>query len=143
MCIAQLPLRRLFPLLLPANLLRNAMLQRSAQSSARYGSMAATDPWRVRTGSHMAAVSLVCVVGAAAGKPTCVEHGSVICVVGRSPGCVWQITGFTFGICRRPCTVGKAGHGRIVVVPAWLSAQMTCCQYPCLLLGNDTTTRPI
>lgn len=49
--IAQLPLRRLFPLLLPANLLRNAMLQRSAQSSARYGSMAATDPWRVRTGN--------------------------------------------------------------------------------------------
>jgi hypothetical protein len=46
--VAELPLRRLYPLLLPANLLRNAMLQRSAQSSARYGSMAATDPWRVR-----------------------------------------------------------------------------------------------
>jgi hypothetical protein len=76
-CIAQLPLRRLFPLLLPANLLRNAMLQRSAQSSARYGSMAATDPWRVRKGSHMApaAVSRVCQTCTA--TVSCV-HGSFL-----------------------------------------------------------------
>lgn len=45
--IAQLPLRCLYPLLLPANLLLNSRLQRSAQSGPRYGSMAATDPWRV------------------------------------------------------------------------------------------------
>ena len=45
--LSALPLRRLYPLQPPANLLRNSMLQRSAQSAPQYGSMAATEPWRV------------------------------------------------------------------------------------------------